>query len=116
MTERILHAALAGAAILATCVVSPAVMSSGSASAQGAPDAERVEFLAAACVGCHRPGLKEEGIPLLVGKPAPGLVKAMAEYRAKQRPNPTMQMAVGGFTDAELDALAAYFSKAKPRR
>lgn len=75
-----------------------------------AGDAALGQYLAGECVTCHRTDGASEGIPGIVGLPTDQFVGAMTAYRNKTRENPVMRTIAGQLNDAEIAALAAYFS------
>ena len=76
-----------------------------------------VRALAANCAACHgtngrpAPGSTLEG---LAGKPKNELAMAMNQFRAGKKPATLMHQISKGYTEAEIDALADYFSR-QPR-
>jgi cytochrome c len=75
-----------------------------------AADAAYGEYLAAECATCHRPDGANAAIPPLQGLPYDELVTALEEYREGARANTAMQTVARSLGDAEIEALAAYFS------
>lgn len=79
--------------------------------------AEGVRALAANCAACHgtngkpAPGSTLTG---LAGKPKDEILTAMKQFRDGKKPATLMHQIAKGYTDAEMDALAAYFA-AQPR-
>jgi cytochrome c len=78
-------------------------------------DAEWGEFLAAECATCHRRDGAADGIPSITGWDAPAFVTVMHAYRARVRPNETMQTVAARLSDDEIAALAAYFETLERR-
>lgn len=74
------------------------------------------QYLAGECVTCHRTDGASSDIPGIVGLPTDQFVGAMAAYRNKTRENPVMQTIAGQLSDAEIAALAAYFSGLDKKR
>jgi sulfide dehydrogenase cytochrome subunit len=74
-----------------------------------------IEPLARTCNGCH--GLQGVSagptMPSIGGLPKPYLQKVMKQWKYDERLGVTMSRIVKGFSDDEIDALAAYFA-AKP--
>jgi cytochrome c553 len=66
---------------------------------------------AAACSGCH-PATARLGSPVarLVGRDRAEIVKAMQEFRAGQRAATVMDRIAKGFTDEEIQAIAAWYA------
>lgn len=84
-----------------------------------APDlsAKGVRSLAAACAMCHgtngRPAAGST-VAGLAGRPGAEIVQAMAQFKAGTKPATIMHQVAKGYSDAEVAALADYFSK-QPR-
>jgi cytochrome subunit of sulfide dehydrogenase len=72
-----------------------------------------VRALAANCAACHgtngkaAPGSTLNG---LAGKPKDELLTAMKQFKEGKKPATLMHQISKGYTDAELEALAAYFA------
>lgn len=75
-----------------------------------AGDADYGEYLSQDCLACHHAGGDEAGIPPLAGLSADELATALRAYRTGQASNPVMQMIAGSLGEAEIAALAAYYS------
>jgi cytochrome subunit of sulfide dehydrogenase len=66
------------------------------------------------CSGCHATDAKvETPVPRLIGRPAAETVKAMQEFRDGQRPGTVMDRLAKGFTDQEVQAIAAWYAEQK---
>ena len=79
------------------------------ASAQQLPSA-----LALTCATCHGTDGKSPGsIPTIAGRPAKDLKDALVGFKAGTRPSTVMNRLAKGYTDQEINDLAAYFSKRK---
>ena len=86
-----------------------------SALAQGA-DPSLVRNLAAACANCHGTnGMSVQGMPNLAGQQRAYLVQQMQDFRTGKRPATIMHQIAKGYTDEQIEALAAYFSAQKSR-
>ncbi len=86
-----------------------------SALAQGA-DPNLGRNLAAACANCHGTnGVSRQGMPNLAGQQRAYLVQQMQDFRAGKRPATIMHQIAKGYTDEQIDALAAYFSEQRAR-
>jgi cytochrome subunit of sulfide dehydrogenase len=76
-----------------------------------------VRALAANCAACHgtngraAPGSTLAG---LAGKPKDELLTAMSQFKSGKKPATLMHQISKGYTDAEIEALADYFSR-QPR-
>src|SRR5229473_6167413 len=72
--------------------------------------------LAAACANCHGTnGVSQQGMPNLAGQQRDYLVQQMQDFRAGKRPATIMHQIAKGYSDEQIDALAAYFSAQKSR-
>ena len=73
-----------------------------------------VRSMAASCAACHgtngraAPGSTVAG---LAGRSRDDLVQVMAQFKAGQRPATVMHQIAKGYTEAEIAAMAEYFSK-----
>jgi cytochrome c553 len=66
---------------------------------------------AAACSGCHPSSARVSSpVPRLAGVDRAVLVKAMQDFRAGQRPSTVMDRIAKGFTDDEIQAIAAWLA------
>ena len=84
------------------------------AAAQGTdPNAGR--NLSASCASCHNvTGKAEPGMPALAGQSKDSLLKALKEFKEGKRPAATvMHQIAKGYTDAQLELMAAYFAAQK---
>src|SRR5438552_12634814 len=100
--------------VLAATLASGAVFAL-SALAQGS-DPNFGRNLAAACANCHGTnGASQQGMPNLAGQQRAYLVQQMQDFRAGKRPATIMHQIAKGYTDEQIDALAAYFSEQKSR-
>jgi cytochrome subunit of sulfide dehydrogenase len=72
--------------------------------------------LAAACANCHGTnGKSQPGMPSLAAREPSSLFQQMQDFRTGKRPATVMHQIARGYTDAQLRAIAAYFSAQKPR-
>lgn len=72
------------------------------------------QSIAATCMTCHGPGGKSLGaIPSIAGQNRDYFVKAMKDFKSGARPSTIMKRHAAGYTDAEYEALAAYFAGLK---
>jgi len=79
--------------------------------------AQDVRGLAATCSGCHGgDGRARDGIRVLAGMPKDDLVRAMRAYRAGERAGTLMPQLAKGYTDTEIEAIAAWYAAAGPAR
>jgi cytochrome c553 len=86
-----------------------------SAPAQGA-DPNLGRDLAAACATCHGTnGASQQGMPNLAGRERAYLVQQMLDFKTGKRSATVMHQIAKGYTDEQIDALAAYFSEQRAR-
>ncbi|HEV7489548.1 MAG TPA: cytochrome c [Rhodanobacteraceae bacterium] len=83
----------------------------GVASANG--DAEAGKTKAVTCQACHSldGNASDPQYPRLAGQYANYIAKALHEYKNDERKNPIMKGFSATLSDADIDDLAAYFSK-----
>ena len=77
----------------------------------------RVKSLAATCAQCHGTAgqpLADADVPGLVGLQASYIVEQMKAFRSGTRTATVMQQLAKGFSDAQVEQIAAYFA-AQPR-
>jgi cytochrome c553 len=102
-------------ALLFAALASAAAVLASPASAQGA-DPNLGRNLAAACANCHGTnGASIQGMPNLAGRERAYLVQQMQDFKTGKRPATIMHQLAKGYTDEQIDALAAYFSAQKAR-
>jgi len=69
---------------------------------------------AAACSGCHPASARVlSPVPRLAGVDQAAIVRALLEFRSGQRPATVMDRIAKGFTDDEIQAIAAWFATQK---
>ena len=69
---------------------------------------------AASCSGCHAASPRVTSpVPRLAGGDRAAIVRAMQEFRSGQRHGTVMDRIAKGFTDDEIQALAAWFATQK---
>ena len=80
-------------------------LASGSAAASG-------ERLYATCSACHGTGGAGSGtaLPVLAGQPKEALVASMKAFKDGTRPATIMHQIAKGYTDAQIEEIAAYLS------
>ena len=79
-----------------------------------AQEPSTVRLLAANCANCHgTDGRSQGGMPSLNGQSTTKLVEALQEFRSGKRPATVMQQLSRGYTDAEIELLAGFFSAQK---
>lgn len=111
-------AAVWAGTVLALLLALPACAADPAAgSTDGSPAALRLQLLAAPCAACHgTEGRSPTGdeLPALAGKPAAQLAQRLKEFKRGTRAATVMHQLARGFSDAQLDALAAYFAAREP--
>jgi cytochrome subunit of sulfide dehydrogenase len=95
-----MRGAAAGLALLAITVSSPALAE--------APPAPNVALGCAGCHGQEGPGVGM--IPAIAGYDRDAFIAHWAEFQANERPATIMNRIARGYSDAEVAALADYFS------
>jgi cytochrome c553 len=65
---------------------------------------------AAACSGCHsvNPQVTTE-VPRLIGRKPADIVAALEDFKAGRRPATVMDRIAKGFSDGEIEAIAAWY-------
>lgn len=71
--------------------------------------------LAATCTGCHGTNGATQGNALaaLAGQPKDQLLAALKDFKSAKRPATIMTQLAKGYTDEQLENLAAYFAAQK---
>jgi cytochrome subunit of sulfide dehydrogenase len=88
-------AAAIGASLIAAAVVASAEAPAGAAS----------------CSGCHPASTRiTSPVPRLVGLDRAAIVRAMLDFRSGQRAATVMDRLAKGFTDDEIQAIAAWYA------
>jgi sulfide dehydrogenase cytochrome subunit len=73
-----------------------------------------VRSLAASCASCHGTnGVAQEGMESLAGQAKEDLLKKMLDFKTGKKPATIMHQLSKGYTDEQLEQLAAYFSMLK---
>jgi len=91
------------------------VLSAWPAAAQDVA-ALRQQALAATCANCHgTQGRAVDGaaVPGLAGMPASYMVEQLKAFKAGTRPATVMHQLAKGFSEAQIDQVAAYFAAQK---
>ncbi len=74
----------------------------------------RTQAISATCLSCHGPNGKSGGaIPSLAGLEKGYFVQAMKDFKSGARPASVMKKHAAGYTDAEYEAMGAYFAGLK---
>ena len=84
-----------------------------SAIAQAAPPSPAM--LSHACAGCHGTNGGSAGLtmPSLASQSKTAIVDSMKKFKSGERPSTVMGRLAKGYTDAEFEAMAEFFSKQK---
>ncbi len=92
--------------------VAGALLAAGSAFAAPPTPA----MLSNACAGCHGTNGASAGpsMPSLAGQNKAVIVESMKHFRTGERPSTVMGRLAKGYSDAEIAAMAEFFSKQKP--
>lgn len=86
----------------------------GFAFAAQAADPAHIRSLAASCASCHGTvGVAKPGMESLAGVPKDELLKKMLDFKTGKKPATIMHQLSKGYTDLELEQLAAYFAALK---
>ena len=81
--------------------------------AQGT-DPNLARNLAATCANCHNTtGRSITGMPALAAQPREVLAKALKDFKEGKRPATIMHQLAKGYTDEQLEMLAAHFAAQK---
>jgi cytochrome subunit of sulfide dehydrogenase len=91
-----------------TAVSAIILMMGGAASAAEAPAG------AASCSGCHAANPRvDTPVPPLAGRPAGDIASQMVAFKAGQRPGTIMDRIAKGFSEEEIQAIAAWYESQK---
>jgi cytochrome subunit of sulfide dehydrogenase len=90
------------------------VLALGASALASAQDPNQIRLLASNCANCHgTDGRSQGGMPALTGMAKPYIVQQLQEFKSGKRTATIMHQLSKGYTDAEIDALAGYFSSLK---
>ncbi|MEP7084374.1 MAG: c-type cytochrome [Betaproteobacteria bacterium] len=90
------------------------IIALGGAAAAGAQEASQVRLIAANCANCHgTDGRSQGGMPALNGLSKVYIVLQMQDFKSGKRAATIMHQLSKGYTDAEIDAVATFFSALK---
>jgi len=68
-------------------------------------------YVSANCANCHGPQGRGGGaVPSLAGLPSRYIVEQMQAFKAGTRPATIMHQLAKGYTDAQIELMASYFS------
>ncbi len=83
------------------------------AAAQGA-DPNLGRNLAASCAGCHNvTGNAVTGMPSVSGQSKEALLRKLKDYKGGKQPATVMHQLAKGYTDAQLELIAAFYAAQK---
>ena len=86
----------------------------GTSALVAAQDANQGRLLASNCANCHgTDGRSQGGMPALTGLTKPYIIQQMQDYKSGKNTATIMHQLAKGYTDAQIEALAAYFSSVK---
>jgi len=76
----------------------------------------RARSLAATCANCHGTDGRTQGeiVPTLAGRDRELIASRLREFRDGKRQATVMHQLAKGFTEQQIDTLAAYFAAIKP--
>lgn len=96
--------------LLAPAIFLSAALAADAFAQRGYPNLGR--DLAAGCASCHETGRTiQAGIPRLAGQPRMRLVQQMQDFKSGRRPASVMRQIAKGYSDEQIEALAAYLSE-----
>ncbi len=79
-----------------------------------AQDANSIRGMAATCANCHGTEGRSAGtVPGLAGVDKTQIVQQMQDFKTGKRASTIMQQLARGFTDAQIEQIAAWFSAQK---
>ena len=94
-------------AVLAAAIAIASIAAATGASAEPPPGA-------AACTGCHPSSTRVVSpVPRLIGMDRAAIIRAMQEFRSGTRTGTVMDRISKGFTDEEIQAIAAWYATQK---
>ena len=95
-------------------VAAATAMAAGASAAADDPDLGR--NIAASCMSCHAIDASSRGgIPSLAGRDKASIVRQVQEFRDGTRPSTIMRELARGYTEAQIEAAAAYFAAQRTR-
>jgi cytochrome subunit of sulfide dehydrogenase len=79
-----------------------------------AQDAAYVRGMAATCTHCHGTGGRSDGMtPSLAGVDKAHMAQQMKDFKTGKRPGTIMHQLAKGYTDEQIEQMAAYFAAQK---
>ena len=88
----------------------------GAAQAEARPDPDLARNLAATCANCHGTNgraVQSAGNEELAGVPKDKLMQKLRDFRSGAKPATIMHQISKGYTEAQLELVAAYFAAQK---
>ena len=77
-------------------------------------DALQVRGMAASCSACHGTnGVALPGMDTLAGQKKEDLLKKMQDFKSGKKPATLMHQLAAGYSDVQIEQLAAYFAALK---
>jgi cytochrome subunit of sulfide dehydrogenase len=96
------------------CLLAAFALTMGGASGVSAESANGRD-IAANCAACHGTSGRARGaMPALAGRPKDDIVSKVGEFRDGKRASTVMQQLARGYSDAQIEAAAAYFAAQTP--
>ncbi len=90
------------------------MVGAGVSGAWAQADALQVRSWAAACANCHgTAGVAQPGMESLAGAPRDEMVKKLLDFKAGRKPATIMHQLSKGYSDEQLEQIAAYFAALK---
>lgn len=105
-----------GAPLAARALGAMLALAAFAAHAQPSVEATRTRSLAATCANCHGTDGKAvagETMVRLAGMPKDYTITQMKAFRDGQRPATVMHQLAKGYSDQQIEAIAAYFAAVK---
>lgn len=97
-------------------VAGTALLAGGTAASAQDANALYMRALAATCANCHGTSgraIENSEVPGLAGMPATYLVAQMQAFKKGERPATVMHQLAKGYTDEQIQQIAAYFAAQK---
>ena len=96
------------------CLLTAAGLLAASGLVQAQVDPLHVRSWAASCSACHgTDGRAQPGMEPLAGVNKDDIVKKMLDFKAGRKPATLMHQLAKGYSDEQIEAIAAYFSAQK---
>jgi cytochrome c553 len=90
--------------LVAGALVCVSIATAAAASSESPPGAT-------SCSGCHSSAAADTPVPRLNGRNAAEIVAQMQAFRGGARPATVMDRIAKGFSDAEVEAIAAWYAE-----